>query len=148
MIDFLANITEWMTETPPTAPPRRLGRYKKKNECCDDNSRDCKFPADWERLIRSDPSGKRNRNEKIRARGMNATIHLGVVSSASCIWPVCVVCWDCCLIWRSERKIKIKKINEPRTEHAKIGRRCSRSMLWFGSDGKEMKQNGRESAEE
>lgn len=45
MIDLLANVTEWMMETPPTAPPRRYGRYKKKNECCDDNSRDCKFSA-------------------------------------------------------------------------------------------------------
>ncbi|XP_012062616.1 PREDICTED: serine/threonine-protein phosphatase 6 regulatory ankyrin repeat subunit A [Atta cephalotes] len=41
--DLLANVTEWMMETPPTAPPRRTGRYKKKNECCDDNSRDLKM---------------------------------------------------------------------------------------------------------
>ena len=42
MIDLLTNVTEWMMETPSTAPPRRYGRYKKK-ECCDDNSRDSKF---------------------------------------------------------------------------------------------------------
>ncbi|KAL6268501.1 hypothetical protein P5V15_001633 [Pogonomyrmex californicus] len=41
--DLLTNVTEWMMETPPTAPPRRYGRYKKKNECCDDNSRDLKM---------------------------------------------------------------------------------------------------------
>ncbi|XP_078036534.1 no mechanoreceptor potential C isoform X8 [Augochlora pura] len=41
--DLLANVTEWMMETPSTAPPRRYGRYKKKNECCDDNSRDIRM---------------------------------------------------------------------------------------------------------
>ncbi|KAK2586051.1 hypothetical protein KPH14_012048 [Odynerus spinipes] len=41
--DLLANFTEWMMETPAPAPPRRFGRYKKKNECCDDNSRESKF---------------------------------------------------------------------------------------------------------
>ncbi|XP_061930336.1 serine/threonine-protein phosphatase 6 regulatory ankyrin repeat subunit A isoform X6 [Apis cerana] len=40
--DLLANVTEWMMETPSTAPPRRYGRYKKK-ECCDDSSRDIKM---------------------------------------------------------------------------------------------------------
>ncbi|XP_046610474.1 serine/threonine-protein phosphatase 6 regulatory ankyrin repeat subunit B isoform X1 [Neodiprion virginianus] len=40
---LLANYTEWMTDTPASAPPRRYGRYKKKNECCDDSSKDLKM---------------------------------------------------------------------------------------------------------
>lgn len=38
-----ANYTEWVGTTPaPSTIHRRFGRYKKKNECCDDSSRDCK----------------------------------------------------------------------------------------------------------
>ncbi|XP_043580732.1 serine/threonine-protein phosphatase 6 regulatory ankyrin repeat subunit A isoform X1 [Bombus pyrosoma] len=42
--DLLANVTEWMMETPSTAPPRRHLRYKTKPpECCDDSSRNIKM---------------------------------------------------------------------------------------------------------
>ncbi|XP_032689454.1 serine/threonine-protein phosphatase 6 regulatory ankyrin repeat subunit A isoform X4 [Odontomachus brunneus] len=40
--DLLTNVTERMMETPPTAPPRRYGRYRKKNDCCEEN-RDIKM---------------------------------------------------------------------------------------------------------
>lgn len=117
MIDMLANVTEWMMETPPTAPPRRYGRYKKKNECCDDNDRDSKFC--WLRKVnQKQPSGRKRTKQQSHMRNwMQDTVHLGVVSSASCIWPVCVcvyvVCWDCCLIWwkkRIKKKEKTEKI--------------------------------------
>lgn len=44
MLDSMsANYTEWVGTTPaPSTIHRRFGRYKKKNECCDDSSRDCK----------------------------------------------------------------------------------------------------------
>ncbi|XP_050477994.1 serine/threonine-protein phosphatase 6 regulatory ankyrin repeat subunit A isoform X1 [Bombus huntii] len=42
--DLLANVTEWMMETPSTAPPRRHLRYKTKPpECCDDSSRNIRM---------------------------------------------------------------------------------------------------------
>lgn len=43
MIDMSANLTEWIMETPAPATPRHFSRYKKKNECCDDNSKESKF---------------------------------------------------------------------------------------------------------
>ncbi|XP_028981974.1 serine/threonine-protein phosphatase 6 regulatory ankyrin repeat subunit A [Diachasma alloeum] len=40
--NLLANDTEWMVPT-PLVPHRRSGRYKKKNDCCDDSARDIKM---------------------------------------------------------------------------------------------------------
>lgn len=36
-------LTSWIVTPPPTSLGRRSGRYKKKNDCCDESSRDCKF---------------------------------------------------------------------------------------------------------
>lgn len=36
-------LTSWIMTPPPTSLNRRSGRYKKKNDCCDESSRDCKF---------------------------------------------------------------------------------------------------------
>nr|XP_050865797.1 serine/threonine-protein phosphatase 6 regulatory ankyrin repeat subunit A-like isoform X1 [Vespula vulgaris] len=41
--DMSANLTEWIMETPAPATPRHFSRYKKKNECCDDNSKEIKM---------------------------------------------------------------------------------------------------------
>lgn len=141
MIDMLANVSEWMMETPPTeAPPRRYGRYRKKNECCDDNDRDSKFC--WLRKInQKQPSGKWTKQQSHTRNWMQDTIHLGVVSSASCIWPVCVrvyvVCWDCCLLrWKKKNK---KERKQKRYATPDIIPRSS-CMLRFGSDSKNMKR--------
>ncbi|KAF7990242.1 hypothetical protein HCN44_000047 [Aphidius gifuensis] len=41
--DMSANYTEWISPPPVVASRHRLSRYKKKNDCCDDNSRDIKM---------------------------------------------------------------------------------------------------------
>lgn len=56
--------------------------------------------ADWERPKRGPQTGNGTRNEwqwHVH-NGMQDTILLGVVPSALCVRPMCVACWDCCLI--------------------------------------------------
>lgn len=107
---MLANVTEWMMETPTAAPPRRYGRYRKKNECCDDNDRDSKFC--WLRKInQKQPSG--NRTKQQSHNWMRDTIHLGVV----CIVHFASVCVRvCCLLLDTMKKKNKKKRKENRKD--------------------------------